>query len=81
MSLGATVSGPATVAGQSALAAGHEVMQRGGKDDNMSFALRQSTERHPDEVRHLPGPRASDAGCGPPSDLPEDVPHSILRPP
>ena len=51
------------------------------ENGNIVFVLGHSDAVYPEQVRHLPGPRASDAGCGPPSDLPEHVTQSILRPP
>ena len=47
----------------------------------MDIALRDYTIAYTDQVRRLPGPRASDAGCGPPSDWPEDGSPNILSPP
>ena len=55
--------------------------RKAAKEENMDVALRDSTTAYSHQVKRLPGPRASDAGCGPPSDWPEDGSSNILRPP
>ena len=57
--------------------------RKAAKDGNMDIAVRDSTTLTgcPDQVRRLPGPRASGAGCGPPSDWPEGALPNNLRPP